>query len=278
MAFPVVRPPELRGPRVTVRRAPFLALATLFAALIASVLAAGPAKADLYRYWSVWQADNGSWSFIETAPDSLVPDDGDVLGWRYAVGGVDASTMRPPRTLPPFADICGTEAPPAGEKNIALVIDPGTAADAPAGQTPPSPSLTCATVPTGATAVQALQAVAETRVEGGLVCAILGYPGTGCGDTVAGAAEIPTDTAADLQAEFAVADPAGTAGESAAGAETTTTATDPAEQTTSSPSGLLVLAGLAAVLAVAAVGYTKWRQNGSAPGGPSAKPGNGENS
>lgn len=261
---------------MTVRRTPLMALAALVGAFIAALLAAGPAQADLYRYWSVWQVNNGSWSFVETAPDSLIPDDGAVLGWRYAVGGVDASTMRPPRTLPPFADVCGTEAPPAGEKNIAVVIDPGTAADAPAGETPPSPSLTCATVPSGATAVQALQAVAETRVEGGLVCAILGYPGTGCGDTVAGATEVPVDSAEDLQADFAVAAPAGETAGAATGGEVT--ATDTAEQSTSNPSGLILLAGLAAVLAVAAVGFTKWRQNSATNGDASGKSGSGENS
>ena len=254
-----------------------MALAALVAAFIAALLTAGPAQADLYRYWSVWQVNNGSWSFVETAPDSLVLDDGAILGWRYAVGGVDASTMRPPRTLPPFADICGTDAPPSGEKNIAVVIDPGTAADAPAGQTPPAPTLTCATVPSGATAVQTLQAVAETRVEGGLVCAILGYPETGCGDTVAGATDVPVDTPEDLQADFAVAAPAGAQSDTTASGEAAA-ASETSEQTTSNPSGLLLLAGLAAVLAVAAVGFAKWRQNGPGSGDAAGKSGAGESS
>ena len=256
-----MRPPESRGPRVTVRRTPLLAVLAALVGLFATVLVAGPAKADLYRYWSVWQAPEGSWTFVETAPDSLIPVDGEVMGWRYAVGGVDATTMRAPRTLPAFTDVCGDEAPAAGEKKVAIVIDPGTKADAPDGEEPPAPLVTCASVPESANAVQTLQAVADTRVEGGLVCAVLGYPTTGCGDTVAGATEIPTDTAEDLQEVFATTAPV--AGDSPAGS--VAAAADPAQvtqETTSNPNGLLILGGLAALLAAATVGFVKFRQNG----------------
>ena len=245
---------------MTVRRTPLLVLLAAIVGMFASVLVAGPAKADLYRYWSVWQAPSGSWTFVETAPDSLIPTNGEVIGWRYAVGGVDASTMRPPRTLPTFAEVCGSQAPAAGEKQVVVVIDPGTAADAPEGETPATPLVTCATVPESASAVQTLQAVADTRVEGGLVCAVLGYPTAGCGDTVAGATEVPTDSAADLRETFATAAPA--AVDSAAGG--TAAVADPAQatqDTTSNPNGLLLLGGLAALLAVATVGFVKVRQN-----------------
>lgn len=255
---------------MTVRRIPLLFILAALAAMFAMLSVAGPAKADLYRYWSVWQAPNGSWTFVETAPDSLVPVDGEVMGWRYAVGGVDATTMRPPRTLPAFADVCGTQTPGAGEKSVAVVIDPGTAADAPDGQTPATPLVTCATVPEAATAVQTLQAVADTRIEGGLVCAVLGYPSTGCGDTVAGATEVPADSAADLQESFATAAPG--AGASAAASAAAGVGTDASanQNTTSNPNGLLLLGGLAALLAAAAVGFAKWRQNGEQNG---AQPG-----
>lgn len=246
---------------MTVRRIPLLAIAAAFAALLATLLVASPAKADLYRYWSVWQAPDGAWTFVETAPDSLIPANGEVLGWRYAVGGVDASTMRPPRTLPAFADVCGEQAPAAGEKNVAVVIDPGTAADAPDGETPPTPLVTCATVPEAASAVQTLQAVADTRVEGGLVCAVLGYPTSGCGDTVAGATEVPTDTAADLQESFATTAPQAAASPAASAQAAGAGETASTESGSSNPSGLLLLGGLAALLAAAAVAFVKFRQN-----------------
>lgn len=252
---------------MTVRRTPLLVVAAAFAALLATLLVAGPAKADLYRYWSVWQAPDGAWTFVETAPDSLIPTNGEVIGWRYAVGGVDASTMRPPRTLPAFADVCGSSTPAAGEKNVAVVIDPGTSVDAPDGETPPTPLVTCASVPESASAVQTLQAVADTRVEGGLVCAVLGYPTTGCGDTVAGATDVPVDTADDLKESFATTAPAAAspaATPDAAGAGTSATA----EDTTSNPTGLFLLGGLAALLAAAAVGFVKFRQNSERPDGP----------
>lgn len=257
---------------MTVRRISILAFVAAFVGLLGTLLVAGPAKADLYRYWSVWTAPGGSWTFVESAPDSLVPANGEVIGWRYAVGGVDATTMRPPRTLPAFADVCGEQAPAAGEKNVAVVIDPGTAADAPDGETPVTPLVTCATVPETASAVQTLQAVADTRVEGGLVCAVLGYPAAGCGDTVAGATEVPVDSAADLQETFATTAPQAAATPQAAG-ETATTGTPAGEDTASNPSGLLLLGGLAAILAVAAVGFVKYRQNGEAAGQPSPLPG-----
>lgn len=255
---------------MTVRRTPLLVLAAAFAALLVTLLTAGPAKADLYRYWSVWQAPDGSWTFVETAPDSLIPTDGEVIGWRYAVGGVDASTMRAPRTLPAFADVCGTQSPAAGEKNVAVVIDPGTTADAPDGETPPTALVSCATVPEAASAVQTLQAVADTRVEGGLVCAVLGYPTTGCGDTVAGATEVPVDTADDLQETFATTAPQSAASPLATPAPAGTGEAAATENTASNPSGLLLLGGLAALLAAAAVAFVKFRQNGEQPDAPTS--------
>lgn len=258
---------------MTVRRFPLIAIFAAFAGLLGTVLVAGPAKADLYRYWSVWQSPAGSWTFVEAAPDSLVPANGEVMGWRYAVGGVDASTMRPPRALPSFAEVCGGEQAPGGEKQVAVVIDPGTTADAPAGETPATPLVTCATVPESATAVQTLQAVADTRVEGGLVCAVLGYPTAGCGDTVAGATEVPADTAEDLAETFATAAPA--AGDSPAGS--VAAVADPAQvtqDTASNPNGLLLLGGLAALLAAAAVGFVKFRQNGEQTTGTGSSGGN----
>lgn len=250
---------------MTVRRTPLLVLIATLAGLLGALLVASPAKADLYRYWSVWQAPDGAWTFVETAPDSLIPSNGEVIGWRYAVGGVDASTMRPPRTLPAFADVCGANAPAAGEKNVAVVIDPGTAVDAPDGETPPTPLVTCASVPEAASAVQTLQAVADTRLEGGLVCAVLGYPTTGCGDTVAGATEVPVDTADDLKENFATTAPQSADSPAQSPDAAGTGVTAGTEDTTSNPTGLFLLGGLAALLAAIAVAFVKFRQNGERP-------------
>jgi hypothetical protein len=68
---------------------------------------------------------------------------------------------------------------------VGVVIDYGTAEDAPDGDTPPAARGACAVVPAEATGADALAAVAEVRVgDGGFVCGIDGYPTSGCGDQV----------------------------------------------------------------------------------------------
>jgi hypothetical protein len=221
------------------------------------LVSATQARADLYRYWSVWQQDNAQWTFVETAPDSINPGDGSVMGWRFGAGGVDGSTTRPPRANPTFADICGDVVAPASQKAVGLVVDTGTATDSPDGSTPPSPIFTCAVLPEDANAVQVLQWATDTRIEGGLVCAVLEYPATGCGDTIAGASGTPTDTAEDLAVSFTATEPLSSSGVVAG-------ATEPAviaEEGTSSPSGLLILAGIAGVLAIASVAVALARRN-----------------
>lgn len=226
---------------MTVRRLPLIALLALGLALIAGAVTAAPAKADLYRYWSAWQLQSGSWLFLESAPASVIPGEGAVVGWRYAVGGVDGATMRPPRATPSFDDICGSTPAAEGQKRVGVVIDPGTQADAPEGQTPPAPTLRCAQGDNSASVEQLLQDVAPTRVEGGLVCAIEEYPSAGCGDTVAGATEAPVDTDEDLAVTFVSADDQDAAG-SGFGSQ-----------------ALFLLLGLAVVIAVAVVAISKSR-------------------
>lgn len=218
-------------------------LISLLAALIALpalLFGAGPAHADLYSYWSLWTAKDGQWTFAETGAGDVVPANGEVNGWRWGVGGVDAQTVRPPRELPPFADICGSDPAPAGQKKIAEVIDTGTAEDAPNGSTPPAPRLVCATVPENASALQALQAVSETRVEGGIVCAIDGFPTSGCGEMIAGATAVPTDTPTSFAGATAEA-PGASSGPNV-------------------PTILIGITGIAAVIAVVAVLVAKQRR------------------
>lgn len=175
-------------------RRPLTALLAVLIAIPGLILAATPAQADLYRYWSFWQQEADQWVFVEVAPSDIVPVDGAVNGWRFGVGGVDGTTTRAPRSSASFAEICGTEPAPEGQKKVAEIIDTGTVEDAPEGATPPEPVAVCATVAANANAVQTLQAVADVRLEGGLLCGIYGYPATGCGDVVAGATAIPTDS------------------------------------------------------------------------------------
>ena len=154
------------------------------AALAAVVCGAGPASAAPYRYWSYWHGSTAGWSFSPVGA-SLRPDDGSVEGWRFAVSPATGSRT-PPRASPGFAAVCGGTAPMDGHKRVALVVDYGTSADAPAGQRPPRGVDTyCAVVPTAGTGYQVLAAYAAVRAEGGLVCAISGYPVGECGAVVA---------------------------------------------------------------------------------------------
>ncbi|MFE0633064.1 SCO2322 family protein [Streptomyces sp. NPDC058864] len=168
-------------------RRPPLTAAALLLALVAALLAT-PAHAATYRYWSFWQRDAaaGTWAYAKTGPALSRPGDGAVEGWRFGVSP-DADSAARPRGTARFAAVCdGTPARP-GTKRIALLLDFGTAADAPASRA------ACARVPVDATSADALAAVAPPLRynSAGLVCAIAGYPATGCGEQVADAAAPP---------------------------------------------------------------------------------------
>ncbi|WP_241844423.1 SCO2322 family protein [Kitasatospora sp. CB01950] len=149
--------------------------------------AAGSAYAADYRYWSFWKGGADGWSFQQVGPTANVPADGAVDGWRFVLspdGGQDA----PRPSLPAdFGATCANTAPSSGHKRVAVVLDFGTAKDAPNGEQPAEAKSLCASVPTGANSAEVLAAVAPPlRYDsGGLLCAIAGYPRAGCGEQVA---------------------------------------------------------------------------------------------
>ncbi|MCQ6553594.1 SCO2322 family protein [Streptomyces sp. C10-9-1] len=148
-------------------------------------LAAAPAQAAGYRYWSFWQAEGGAWNYATEGPATARPADGAVDGYRFSVSE-DSGDAATPREAPDFEAVCGTTPAAAGTKRVAVVIDPGTPEDAPSGQRPPAPRSACAQVGTDATSAEALAQVAKPlRYDGSaLLCAIGGYPRTGCGEQV----------------------------------------------------------------------------------------------
>ncbi|MDT0447339.1 SCO2322 family protein [Streptomyces johnsoniae] len=163
---------------------------------------AAPAAADddRYRYWSFWTWDSTEerWSYAVQGPGTLRPGDGDVLGFRFAesTGTADASA---PRGAGDFAAACGPGDGGDGER-VALVLDFGTARDAPGGTAPPERRAECAPLPDGGTAAEALAAVAEPlRYDANaLLCAIAGYPARGCADEISdGAGDSADDEAGD---------------------------------------------------------------------------------
>ncbi|WP_420033427.1 SCO2322 family protein [Streptomyces sp. cg28] len=162
--------------------------ARLLLVLLTAVLGlavAAPAQAAGYRYWSFWENDGGSWTYATMGPSQSKPSDGDVEGFRFAVSA-DSKDATKPRAAADFKAVCGDTAAQDGKKRVAVVIDFGTAADAPDGETPPKARTACARIGEDATAADALAAVAKPlRYDSSaLLCAISGYPKTGCGEQV----------------------------------------------------------------------------------------------
>ncbi|WP_328976110.1 SCO2322 family protein [Streptomyces canus] len=163
-------------------------------ALLLSLLAglllatASPAHAAGYRYWSFWDRTGSTWTYATEGPSTAVPSDGDVQGFRFAVSE-DSADADTPRGTASFTAICGDTAARDGRKRVALVLDFGTAADAPSGETPPARRTACAVVPRDATTAEALATAAKPLRynTNALLCAIAGYPETGCGEQVTGA-------------------------------------------------------------------------------------------
>ena len=154
--------------------------------LMGGILGTASAQATNYRYWTYWSGSGQAWTFSPVGPSSAVPADGAVEGWRFAVSaGVGGQGAEP--TIAPavaFQQFCADVPAVTGMKRVAVVIDYGLASDAPAGQNPPAATGGCAQLPENNTGGQVLQQVSDIRVEGGLICAINGYPQGECAPAV----------------------------------------------------------------------------------------------
>lgn len=153
-----------------------------------------PAQATGYRYWSFWDRTGTTWTYATQGPSTAVPSDGDVQGFRFAVSedSADATTPRGPAS---FTTICAHTPAQDGRKRVALVLDFGTAADAPSGERPPARRTECAVVSPDATTAETLAATAKPLRYNtdALLCAIAGYPRTGCGEQVTGKEQARSD-------------------------------------------------------------------------------------
>lgn len=155
------------------------------AALLPLLAGAGQAQAAGYRYWSFWEQNGTAWTYATQGPSLARPSDGDVHGFRFSVSE-DSGDAAKPRGTADFATICAKTPARDGTKRVALVIDFGTPADAPSGETPPAGRTACAQVAEDASTAEALAAVAgPLRYDtNALLCAIAGYPEKGCGEQV----------------------------------------------------------------------------------------------
>ncbi|MGC9537717.1 SCO2322 family protein [Streptomyces sp. UG1] len=160
-------------------------VALLLAALVLLTGAAQAAQAAGYRYWSFWERKGDTWIYATQGPATARPSDGDVQGFRFAVSA-DSKDAAQPRGAAEFAVICARTPAQDGTKRVALVLDFGTPADAPSGETPPARRTACARVAPDATTAEVLAAVAKPlRYDtDALLCAIAGYPRKGCGEQV----------------------------------------------------------------------------------------------
>jgi hypothetical protein len=173
-----------------------LVLSLLAGLLIAATATTTAQAEDGYRFWGYYQWSGRQWSFAQKGSDAVVPADGAVEGWRYAVGG---AKPRVPRTAGDFDAICGPTPAETGKKRVALVIDPGTPSDSATGEAPPPATGTCVVTDLKATGAKILAAVAKVRIEKGLTCGIAGYPASGCGDPVKNIKVPATDAPVKLE-------------------------------------------------------------------------------
>ncbi|MEV0987029.1 SCO2322 family protein [Streptomyces sp. NPDC049949] len=163
--------------------------------ILLTLLASSPALAAGYRYWSFWEGPGGQWQYATQGPSTARPADGSALGFRFSVSRDAAAEAAKPRAAADFAAVCGATAAVEGRKRIAVIVDFGVPADAPAGDAPPqdAPRTACAQVAPDATAAEALaQAAKPLRYNSAaLLCAVSGYPKQGCGEPIADAEEEP---------------------------------------------------------------------------------------
>lgn len=228
----------------TVARTPFRVLLAALVAAAVTMLTVGPAHAAAYRFWGFYQLSNGQWAFAQKGSDQTVPADGSVDGWRFAVA--DESSTRLPRAVLTFEAICASTPAVSGSKRVGVVVDFGRPADAEDAATPPAPKAVCAVVPTAATSTDVLAKAGELRVEKGLVCAVAGYPASGCGGAVK-----------QVSAEAKAADTPVTIAAPAASASATPNASAPADAAAqpASSTGTTVAWVIVALVVLALVAY-----------------------
>ncbi|MGX1269662.1 SCO2322 family protein [Streptomyces phaeoluteigriseus] len=228
--------------------------APLVAALFLGLAGTGPAQATGYRYWSFWDRDGDRWVYATEGPSTARPSDGAVQGFRFAVSE-DSQAAARPRGTASFEAICARTPARDGMKRIALVVDFGVPADAPSGETPPAARTACARVARDATTAEALASTAKPlRYDtNALLCAIAGYPKSGCADQVT---TTDKDSDEDTGTDKGTEEDTGTDKGQASGGPSASSADD------GGPSvGVYAGGALIAALAAAAVWQARRRRN-----------------
>ena len=134
-----------------------------------------------YRYWGYFQALPGSTSWTEAmvGPTTNVPD-GSVEGWVHTFASNSISAY-PPRTAPSFSSLCKRVTQVSGKKRIGVIVDFGSVALRPRGESLPRRIMTCVQIASNATGAEILAAATKIRfASSGFICGINGYPAKEC--------------------------------------------------------------------------------------------------
>jgi len=163
----------------------------LVAVVLGTALPAVPSSASTYYdYWSYWHKPPGAtaWQYSKVGASGYYLQKGtQVEGWRYAIGTGSSNDPKPRPVDVTYADYC---ADTGATYQVLLVVDYGTQSGAPKG-----PVYSCygfdSDPPNG---LQVLTKQHSERDSSGLICAIDGYPKSGCGDVVSSPAPTATKT------------------------------------------------------------------------------------
>lgn len=176
----------MSAPRRSRARVAATALALTLTAVGAVLLTSPAASAAQFRYWTYWWGTGAGWRYASLGPsyDSAHLSDQAVLGWRFGVTGPNGGGADPPRQAGSYSALGCSSNPKSGTVRVALVVDFGTAADVPPGDTRPlanAVDVQCVQVPVGSNGAQVLAAAGiavRWRASDGLVCGLDGYPST----------------------------------------------------------------------------------------------------
>jgi hypothetical protein len=155
-------------------------IALILIASQAISVAPSQAAAKGYRYWGYFQAAPGAttWTAAMTGPTVDIKD-GAVEGWSFVFSSDDIPSVAP-SVKPQFSTICGKTKAISGKKRIALVVDFGNKAYAPAGEKVQKTITRCVSTAMSSQGIDVLGQVLKVRSDKGLICALNGYPKKEC--------------------------------------------------------------------------------------------------
>ncbi|MDQ1747945.1 MAG: hypothetical protein QOD07_2208 [Frankiaceae bacterium] len=168
------------------RRA-LLAVALLFVAFPA----ASSSATTYYDYWGYWHKPprKTAWEYSKVGPSGYrLVEGSQVEGWRFAVGTASSSDPKPRPTDVSYDHYCAGKNT-SSTYRVLLVVDYGTQSGAPNG-----PVYSCYGFDSAVTGFDVLTQQHSERDSGGLICAIDGYPKSGCGEVVSSPSPKPTRT------------------------------------------------------------------------------------